>query len=147
MVTTILLSQPYIMSCNMIHQKRRRKKEIISNWFFKSTKPLMNHIVIKNCHFLQCNHCLFLLRQIAQTKKKCWLFFGGNIVSKEESACLANLNVCSRPTPVNIKVSIRSTRGHYYNELDNLRKNFKHVPKTIVQMFHLILDQFINNFY
>ena len=38
------ISQTYIVSSNTIHQKKKRKKGINNNWFYKSNKPLMNHI-------------------------------------------------------------------------------------------------------
>ena len=45
---------------------KEEKKEISNSQFFNSTKPLMNHIAIKNCHFLQCYHCLLPLTLLLQ---------------------------------------------------------------------------------
>ena len=43
-------------------EKRRRKKEISNNWFLNRLSNIWTISTIKNCHFLQCNHCFLFIQ-------------------------------------------------------------------------------------
>ena len=48
------------ISHNMIHQKKKKKRKLAINDFLNQLSHLWTIQAIKNCHFLQCNHCLFI---------------------------------------------------------------------------------------
>ena len=63
-------SHPYIMSSSMMHQKKEEKRELAITNILNQLGHEWTIKTIKNCHFLQCNHCLYRHFFMRLTKKK-----------------------------------------------------------------------------